>query len=81
MAIGSRSRYGDGNGMWSALTVFQPFGENAKCQYLCAGHGFVTARSISEHARQLWHFGEPTAVVFAIALDIEFHGQPSGSKE
>ena len=63
--------------MRSALTVFQSFGKNAKCQYFYAGHGFVAARAVSKHARQLRHFGEPTTVVFAIALDIEFHGQPS----
>ena len=57
--------------------MFDAFRKNTQRQNFGARHRLVTARPVSEHARQLRHFGQPTTIVFALALDIKFHGQYS----
>jgi len=58
--------------------MFHAFGKNAQRQNFSTRHRLVTGRPVREHARQLRHFGEPTTIVFAFALDIKFHSQRSG---
>jgi hypothetical protein len=52
-----------------SLTMFEAFGDHAKCKSWHAGHGLVTVNAVAHDASQPRHFGQPAAVVFALDLD------------
>ena len=74
------SRGGDRKreGLWPRLAVFQPFSYHAKGKDLCLCHRLVTRRAVCEYTEQLWDFGYPATVVFALTLDVEVHSSLPG---
>ena len=58
------------------FAVFQALGQDAKRQDFGLGHGFVGGRPVRKHARQLRHFGQPTAIFFKFTFNIEVHDTP-----
>ncbi len=52
--------------------MFKAFGEHAQGQRFGLGHGFPRRVSVGEYAGKLCDLGQPTAVIFAFAIEREF---------
>ena len=53
--------------------MFEALGDHAQRQGLHAGDGLVTVGTVAQDARQTGHFGEPTAIIFALDLNRKNH--------
>jgi len=56
--------------------MFQPLGQDAKCQDFGLGHGFVGSGAVRKHAGQLRYFSQPTAIFLKFTFNIEIHDIP-----
>ena len=55
------------------LTVLETIGNHTERQGLYLGLGILCRRAVRENAGQLWHLGEPPAIVLSPDLDPESH--------
>ena len=53
--------------------MFKAFGEHAQGQCFGLGHGFPRRVSVDKYAGELCDLGQSTAVIFAFAIEREFH--------
>jgi hypothetical protein len=51
--------------------MFEAVCQDPERQRLCFRNGFVPSRPVRENSRQLGHFPEPSAIVFALDLNTE----------
>jgi hypothetical protein len=56
------------------LALFELLRENAQGEDFDTRHGLIRRGTVGEDSRELWDFGQPTAIVLALILDPEFHG-------
>ena len=61
---------GDRDGPRGGFAVLYALGQDAKRQDLGVCQGFIAARAVGQHARQLGNLGEPAAVRLAFGLDM-----------
>ena len=73
MATGSRSNAA-GDRLGSGLAIFETLSQYAEGENLCFGHGVIRRVAVRKDTRQLRYLRQPPAVIFALALDLEIHG-------
>ena len=53
--------------------MLQAFGDNAKCERLHAGNGFIAVRAVTHHPGQSRHFSQPPTITLPLKFDREQH--------
>ena len=49
--------------------MLEAFGNHTKSQGLDARHGLVAVSPVAHDTSEIWHFGQPAAITFALKLD------------
>ena len=63
------------------LVVFQTLCQYPQCKNLGSGHCLIGRSTVSQHTRQLHHFGEPAAIAFAFAFQCEVYVDSSNGTQ
>jgi len=58
--------------------MLETLGKNSKSEDLGLSLSFLRGTPIGHNARELGHLSQPTAVLFALALDAVLHGASYG---
>ena len=63
----------DGFDLRQFFAVLEPLSENAQRKYLRATDRFRARFAVGKHARQVWHFSDPSTVRFLLYFDRVHH--------
>ncbi len=55
--------------------MFEALGDHAKREGLYSSNGLISVGAVAHDTSQVWYFGNPAAVDFALDLDRKDHGR------